>query len=70
MAQLKEGLSKARDEFYRQFVGLIEANPNKSYARIAEENGLTTWAVRQAVRLGNIKRKRGQGSPAYTRKQL
>lgn len=70
MSQLKAGLTKAREEFYRQFVAVIEAHPDKSYARIAEENGLTTWAVRQAVRVGNIKRKRGQGSPAYTRKQL
>ena len=70
MSRLKKGLTEARDEFYRQFVALIEANPDKSYARIAEENGLTKWAVRQAVRVGGIKRKRGQASPAYPRKRL
>lgn len=54
-----------REDYYRDLAAIIANNPQVSYAMLMTEYGLTSWAIRRAVKLHGIKRACGRRSPAY-----
>ena len=67
---LTDRLRQAREEYYVDIAAIIAANPEKSYQLLMAEHGLTSWAVKRAVKLHGIKRPCGRRSPAYRRRDV
>ena len=64
---LGDRLKDARNRYYGDVASIIEGNPLKSYRLLMEEYGLTSWAIKRAIKLSGITRPCGQRSPAYRR---
>ena len=67
---LFDRLREAREKYYADIAAIIAANPEKSYGLLMAEHGLTSWAVKRAVKLHDIKRPCGRRSPAYRRRDV
>ena len=65
----RESLKQARKDASRQVLAqiaaVIEACPDLSYRRIAQQFGCGTGLVCQAAKEAGLKRPRGSGSPAF-----
>ena len=67
---LAERLRDAREKYYADIAAIIAANPEKSYGLLMAEHGLTSWAVKRAVKLHHLKRPCGRRSPAYRQRDV